>query len=86
MSDLIPIKIVNLALDAKDVQLKFLADENKRINDMLNDERAKIETLLKNNYRLRNAVMAAIDLMENGHSFTEDDRLRLQNQIKGSLV
>lgn len=86
MSRLIPTRLAELAIEAKDIQLKFLADENKRINDMLNDERSKIETLLKNNYRLRNAVMAAIDLMDNGHSFTEDDRLRLQNQIKGSLV
>lgn len=86
MSNLIPLTIVNLALDAKDLEIKSLANENERMKAMLNEERTKIEVLLKSNYTLRNAVMAAIDLMDNSRSFTDDERLRLQNLIRGSLV
>ena len=55
MSRLIPIRLAELAVEAKELQVKFLTDENQRVQNMLNDERAKIEVLLKNNYRLRNA-------------------------------
>ena len=86
MSNLIPLTIVNLALDAKDLEIKSLANENERMKAMLNEERTKIEVLLKSNYTLRNAVMAAIDLMDNSRSFADDERLRLQNLIRNSLA
>ena len=86
MSNLIPLTIVNLALDAKDLEIKSLANENERMKAMLNEERTKIEVLLKSNYTLRNAVIAAIDLMDNSRSFADDERLRLQNLIRNSLA
>ena len=85
MSDLIPIKIVNLALDAKDLQIKTIADQYERANDLLKQEQERVKVLLGNNYRLRNAVLSAIDLMDNNRTFTDDERLSLQNLIRGSL-
>jgi hypothetical protein len=85
MSDLIPIKIVNLALDAKDLQIKTIADQYERANDLLKQEQERVNVLLGNNYRLRNAVISAIDLMDNNRTFTDDERLSLQNLIRGSL-
>lgn len=85
MSDLIPIKIVNLALDAKDLQIKTIADQYERANDLLKQEQERVKVLLGNNYRLRNAVISAIDLMDNNRTFTDDERLSLQNLIRGSL-
>jgi hypothetical protein len=85
MSDLIPIKIVNLALDAKDLQIKTIADQCERANDLLKQEQERVNVLLGNNYRLRNAVISAIDLMDNNRTFTDDERLSLQNLIRGSL-
>jgi hypothetical protein len=86
MSNLIPLHVVNLALDAKDTLIKQYDDENKRLHVLVKEEQDKVKTLLNNNYRLRNAVMAALDLRNNGHSFTEDERLALWNSIEGSLV
>ena len=86
MSNLIPLHVVNLALDAKDTQIKQYDDENKRLHIVLKEEQDKVNVLLKNNYRLRNAVMAALDLHKNGHTFTEDERLAMWNSIEGSLT
>lgn len=86
MSNLIPLHVVNLALDAKDLQIKQIADQYERSNDLLKQEQERVKVLLNNNYRLRNAVMAALDLRNNGHSFTEDERLALWNSIEGSLI
>lgn len=86
MSNLIPLHVVNLALDAKDLQIKQIADQYERANDLLKQEQERVKVLLGNNYRLRNAVMSALELHTKGHTFTEDERLALWNSIEGSLV
>jgi hypothetical protein len=86
MSNLIPLHVVNLALEAKDTQIKQYDDENKRLHILVKEEQDRVKTLLNNNYRLRNAVMAALDMHTKGHTFTEDERLAMWNSIEGSLV
>lgn len=64
MSDLIPIKIVNLALDAKDREIKeakAALAAHEKAHAELNE---KFQTALKNNSRLRDAVLLAIELNE----------------------
>jgi hypothetical protein len=86
MSNLIPLHVVNLALDAKDLQMEICRQEHKRANDLLREEQQRIKVLLESNYRLRNAVMSALELHSKGHTFTEDERLALWNSIEGSLA
>jgi len=86
MSNLIPLHVVNLALDMKDLQIKTIADENERTKELLRQEQERLNVLLTNNYRLRTAIMSAIELHKAGHAFTEVERIAMWNQIEGSLV
>lgn len=86
MSNLIPLHVVNLALDMKDLQIKTIADQNERTMELLKHEQERVNVLLGNNYRLRTAIMSAIELHKAGHAFTETERLAMWNSIENALV
>jgi len=86
MSNLIPLHVVNLALDMKDLQIKTLEAKELALKELLKQEQESVKVLLNNNYRLRSAVMSALELHTKGHVFTEEERLAMWNAIEGSLV
>ena len=86
MSNLIPLHVINLALDMKDMQIKALEAKELALNELLKQEQDRVKVLLNNNYRLRSAVMNALELHTKGHVFTDDERLALWNSIEGSLA
>jgi hypothetical protein len=86
MSNLIPLHVVNLALDMKDMQIKALEAKELALKELIKQEQDSVKVLLNNNYRLRSAVMSALELHTKGHVFTEEERLAMWNTIEGSLV
>jgi hypothetical protein len=86
MSNLIPLHVVNLALDMKDMQIKALEAKELALKELIKQEQDSVKVLLNNNYRLRSAVMSALELHTKGHVFTEEERLAMWNAIEGSLV
>jgi hypothetical protein len=66
--------------------MEICRQEHERAHDLLKQEQERVKVLLNNNYRLRNAVMSALELHTKGHVFTDDERLAMWNAIEGSLV